>query len=227
MRRLAKPFAWILLLIGVVLIVREHGLPDFARTLAPFDPAGKAAFDRWQANDPDAAEAFAGLKAFLAEQEVDDAVPAWQLTRIDRFYAERCDLPIFRVPPEELWPNIVPALRLVRDEVEPAVGPVAVQSSYRTPELNGCARGASGSRHLRFEALDLRLDGGVRDLPGLYRDLCDLHAAVGPRTGMGLGAYYDLNDDGFNRGGRFHIDAAGYRSWGRSYTSASSPCGRL
>ena len=225
--RFAGRAVWLLLLAAAALVMWERGLPDWRAPIVAVDPAGRIAFDAWLAQDEQAAADFAELEAFLNREDVDDAVPAWQLTRIDKFYAERCDLPVFRVPPRDLWPNVVLALRLLRDEVEPVVGEVAVQSSYRTPELNACAGGASHSRHLSFEALDLRLEGGTGDLPQLYRELCAMHAAVGPRTGMGLGAYYDPGDTGFNRGGRFHIDAAGYRRWGRTYTSASSPCGRL
>ena len=201
---------------------------DFLRApIAAIDPTSEAAFEQWVAEDDERRIAFQQFEGFLREEGVVGIVPTWQLTRIDRFYAGKCDLPVFRLPPRELWPNIVPALRLVRTHVEPAVGKVSVHSSYRTPELNTCAGGASRSRHLRFEALDLRLENPREDLRSLYRDLCAMHEAAGPGSRMGLGAYHDLDDGGYNRAGRFHIDAAGYRNWGRTYTSASSPCGRF
>lgn len=53
-----------------------------------------------------------------------------------------------------------------------------------------------------------------------------MHDAAGPGSRMGLGAYYD-SVEGEYSGGRFHIDGEGYRDWGRSYTSDSSPCGKL
>ena len=180
------------------------------------------AFDGWLAEEPERGTRFANFTAFLAEEGVADVVEPWQLMRIDAFYAERCDLEPFTIPPEELWPNVVPALRLVRDEVVPAVGPVQVLSSYRTPELNVCARGASRSNHLEFSALDLATVPRRRG-EALYRELCAMHEAAGPASRMGLGAYYDPSDEGF-AGGRFHVDGEGYRSWGRGYSSASSPC---
>lgn len=225
LKRLVSTLLWLALFAAVVWIVWDRGV--LRVPLAAIDPSGESAFEQWLDEEPERRAEYRALQAFLAENDAAGIVPAWQLARVDRFYAERCGLPIWRLPPRDLWPNVLPALRLVRDEVVPAVGPVAVQSSYRTPELNVCARGASQSRHLRFEALDLRLETPRADVASLYRDLCAMHDAAGPASCMGLGAYYDFNDDGFNRGGRFHIDGAGYRTWGRTYTSASSPCGRL
>lgn len=223
--RIARTVFWLLLAGGLLLVLWQR---DILRTpTAMLDPSSEAAFEVWVEQDAERRVAFQQLQGFLREQGVEDVVSAWQLARIDRFYAQRCDLPLWRLPPPELWSNIVPALRLVRDHVEPAVGEVVVHSSFRTPELNACAGGASRSRHLDFEAVDLRLAQPRADLTGLYRDLCAMHEAAGAQSRMGLGAYFDFTDDGFNRGGRFHIDAAGYRSWGRSYTSATSPCGRF
>ena len=189
-------------------------------------PSGsKPAFDAWLQDDPDRAQAFMRFEDFLEGAGVGSVVEPWQLMRIDAFFARKCDAQPFAIPPKELWPNIVPALRLVRDEVIPAFGPVQVLSSYRTPELNVCAGGAGRSNHLEFSALDLATDP-YRGGEELYRELCAMHADAGRASRMGLGAYYDLAEGDYS-GGRFHIDAQGYRSWGRSYTSASSPCGRF
>ena len=222
LRRLAPTFAWWLVLIGAALILWNR-LPDLARLPGlPGASTSRVAFDAWVCEDTQRRAEFAELQAFLRAREVADVVPAWQLTRIDAHYAARCDLPVFRMPPRELWDNVVAPLRLVREEVEPVVGPVQVLSSYRTPELNACAAGASRSNHLDFSALDLATQDRRRG-EALYRELCAMHQRAGSASRMGLGAYYDLADPGFG-GGRFHIDAGGYRSWGRGYRSASSPC---
>ena len=221
-RRLAPRLAWLLLIVGLALVAWER-LPDLARLPGfPGDPTSRSAFDDWVRADPDRRQEFARLQAYLRTQGVSGIVPAWQLTRIDGHYAQRCDLPVFRVPPETLWPNIVAPLKLVRDEVEPAVGEVQVLSSYRTPELNVCARGASASNHLDFSALDL----ATRDRRGgaaFYQELCAMQDRAGAASRMGLGAYFDPVEPDY-AGGRFHIDAGDYRSWGRGYGSASSPC---
>ena len=185
----------------------------------------KPAFDAWLAGDEGRSQDFARLEDFLAEEGLSDIVEPWQLARIGGYVASKCDAEPFEIPPEDLWPNIVPALRLVRDEVIPTVGPVQVLSSYRTPELNECAGGATRSNHLEFSALDLATEPRTQG-EDLYRQLCAMHDAAGPSSRMGLGAYYDLAERGYS-GGRFHIDGEGYRSWGRSYTSSSSPCGRF
>jgi len=225
LRRFITWSFWFALIAALLFIAWQRDL--LRAPIAVLNPGTQAAFERWIAEDNERRVAFQQFEGFLRERRVESVVPAWQLARVDRFYADKCDLPVWRLPPRELWPNIVPALELVRAHVKPAIGEVSVHSSYRTPALNECAGGAPRSRHLGFEALDLRLVDPRGELETLYRDLCAMHAAAGPGSRMGLGAYYDHEDDGFNRGGRFHIDAAGHRSWGRSYTSASSPCGRF
>lgn len=226
LRRLAAPVLVAALLLGGILVIAERGWPGEPGTDVFAPPANsRAAFDSWLGRDAGRRTDFAAFEGFLGREGVGEVVPAWQLTRIDAFYVGDCDLEPFRIPPRELWPNIVPALERVRDHVEPAVGPVEVRSSWRTPELNACARGAARSKHLDFAALDLVTRDRQRG-EELYRRLCAMHAAAGPGSRIGLGAYFDPAEPRFG-GGRFHIDAGGYRSWGRGYTSASSPCRML
>ncbi|MXO90777.1 D-Ala-D-Ala carboxypeptidase family metallohydrolase [Pontixanthobacter aquaemixtae] len=207
--------------IGVALVPRVA--PEFVdQPFKPADPDGEAAFERWLVAGPDRASEFQKFETYLRSVGVGDVVPAWQLTRIDGYHAAECVLDPFAVPPDDLWPNIVPALRLVRDEVIPTVGEVEVRSSYRTPEGNSCLRGVSRSRHLTFSALDLVTADRQRG-EQLYRKLCAMHAQAGSRSRMGLGAYFDPQRPKLGTG-RFHIDGTGYRSWGHSYSAASSPC---
>ncbi len=223
LRRFVAPLLWGGFLIGVILIVAERGLPDLPGSPVFGPPAdSRAAFDSWLEEQPGRRVEFGEFETFLAGEGVGEVVPAWQLMRVDARYATQCDIPPFGIPPRELWPNIVPALALVRDRVEPTIGPVEVRSSWRTPELNACARGAAASKHLQFAALDLVTRDRQRG-ENLYRRLCAIHAEAGPPSRMGLGAYFDPAEPRFG-GGRFHIDATGYRSWGRGYTRASSPC---
>ncbi|MEL7738381.1 D-Ala-D-Ala carboxypeptidase family metallohydrolase [Citromicrobium bathyomarinum] len=210
---------------GLVWVNRDALFHEVSITLP--HSASRTAFDRWleegPEDEPDRAERYARFSAFLAEEGVGDVIEPWQLSRLDAYVAERCETDVFAIPPEDLWPNIVPALRLVRDEVVPALGPVTVLSSWRNPATNVCAGGASRSNHLQFAALDLATQPRRTDA-SLYRDLCAMHDAAGRASPMGLGAYYDPVEGEYS-GGRFHIDAQGYRDWGRQYTSASSPCG--
>ncbi|MEW4447478.1 D-Ala-D-Ala carboxypeptidase family metallohydrolase [Qipengyuania sp. JC766] len=224
LRRLATFVAAVALVGGVALVLVDRGLLPVAMRIpvSAVAPDSEAAFERWLAKEPERAPQFRKLQGFLQAQGVGQIVPAWQLTRVDAYYAAECGIEPFALPPEDLWPNVVPALRLVRDEVIPAVGPVEVRSSYRTPELNVRAGGAGGSRHLDFAAVDLGTQDRQRG-EALYRTLCAMHESAGAGSRMGLGAYYDPDEPGY-AGGRFHVDASGYRSWGRGYTRASSPC---
>ena len=150
-------------------------------------------------------------------------MPAWQLFRTDANYAARCGIGAFEMPAEAKWSAIVPTLRLVEQEVIPVVGPVEVFASNRSATLNDCVNGAKASRHLAFAAVDLVAPERA-DLRRLFADLCAMHSRVGPRSGMGLGAYYDPARPIASRHGRFHIDASGYRTWGFGFTRASSYC---
>jgi hypothetical protein len=145
------------------------------------------------------------------------------LLRTDANYAARCNLDAFAMPPKDKWPAILPTLRVVRDEVIPVVGPVEVNAAWRSDELNECVNGASRSRHLAFSALDL-IAPEREDKRAMFVDLCAMHAKVGARTKMGLGAYFDPSRPGRNKFGRFHIDASGYRTWGYDFTRKSSGC---
>lgn len=187
------------------------------------DPYSKVAFDRWLAEDSTRRAAFGRFESFLDQRGVRDVVPVWQLFRTDANYAARCGIGAFEVPDETKWPAIVPTLKLVRDEVIPKVGRVEVYASFRSDALNACANGAKGSRHLAFAAVDL-VAPGQTDKPQMFADLCALHRRLGPASGMGLGAYFDPDRPKLSRDGRFHIDHAGFRTWGFDYTRESSAC---
>jgi uncharacterized protein YcbK (DUF882 family) len=62
-------------------------------------------------------------------------------------------------PPQRLWKNIVPTLRVV-DELRASFGkPCRILSSYRSPAYNKAVGGAAQSQHLDFNALDITFDG--------------------------------------------------------------------
>lgn len=189
--------------------------------------SSKTAFEAWLLTDSGAdgskAERFAEFEAFLLHNDVGDVVPAWQLLRTDANYAKRCKLPHFGIPPREKWAAIVPTLRLVRDHVIPAVGRVEVNSSWRSEAVNACAKGAKGSRHLAFAAVDL-IAPEQTNKRAMFETLCAMHRSKGAAAGMGLGAYFVPAKPQSNIRGRFHIDASGFRSWGYDYSGASSGC---
>jgi hypothetical protein len=214
--RLAKPR------LGLALLATAL-LPACDGTALRPEPYSENSFRRWLAEEDGRQVRFDKFEAFLAEQRVADVVPAWQLLRTDAKYAARCGIVPFQLPAEEKWPAIVPTLRLVREHVIPVVGPVEVVASDRNDELNDCVNGASRSRHLAFAAVDL-VAPGRPDKPQLFADLCAMHQRVGAKSGMGLGAYFDPYKPFASAQGRFHIDQAGFRTWGFSFTRASSYC---
>lgn len=184
--------------------------------------SSQEAFARWLQDDAGRAESFGRFEAYLEAEGVSGVVPGWQLLRIDANLAARCDHPAFAMPSEDLWPRIVPALRLVRDRVEPEVGEVEVLSAFRAPAINDCVGGASASKHMAFAALDLATLDRQSDA-AFFASLCAIQQRAGADSGMGLGAYFDPADPDKSRG-RFHIDGEGFRTWGFDYTSRSSPC---
>lgn len=177
-------------------------------------PNPQSEFEAWLAAAPERAGAFQRFEAMLQREGVAGVVADRDLWLTDRKDPE-CVLELYTMPPEEIWPRIVPALRFIRDYVKPAVGDVAVASSYRDEVLNECVRGASLSAHRNFYALDLVPVDAAVSRERLIETLCPIHAREGPRLRIGLGIY---------RARRFHVDARGYRGWGEDFRSATFPC---
>lgn len=191
------------------------------------EPAhGREAFDRWLNRSAENRRNFAEFDAFLARSGVGDVVPAWQLTRNDSAIAAKCAGGSFAVPPRELWGNAVPVLAFARERVIPRIGPIEAISAWRSPRANRCSNGASASRHLTFSGIDfVALKRGENR--ALFAELCELQTRLGPASRFGLGAYFDPAKPDQNRIGRFHVDLAGYRSWGFGYRGAASGCRKV
>ena len=117
---------------------------------------------------------------------------------------QKCGAQPFEIPPSEDWPNVIQALRYIRDKVIPVIGPVEPVSVYRNPSLNQCAAGAPESAHRFMQAVDLvPLRPVTRD--AMMQRLCAAHARSGEGYGVGLGFYVGL---------RFHVDSRKFRTWG-------------
>ncbi len=179
-------------------------------------PTSEAAFKRWLAASSDRAPAFARFEAMLRDEGVEGVVPNRELWLTDRL-APECVVEPFVMPPEEQWPNILPALRFIRDHVKPAIGEVTVASGYRDPEFNECVGGAPRSAHRGFHALDLLPVNRAVSRERLIEVLCPIHAREGRAKHIGMGIY---------RARRFHIDGLRYRGWGEDYHAATFPCVR-
>ncbi|MGF1548984.1 MAG: hypothetical protein ACFBQW_00360 [Sphingomonadaceae bacterium] len=184
---------------------------------APAHPApgqSHADYLAWLAREPGQRMRVKSLRDHLQARGVADVVPTWQIVRTASMW-RGCMGPRFEVPPAAYWDNIVPTLRFIARNVEPALGPVRAVSAYRNESLNSCAGGAPGSAHRSFQGLDLV---PARALPrmSLLSRLCPIHRSAGEAAGIGLGIY---------QGVRFHIDANGFRRWGVSEPLDLALCG--
>jgi hypothetical protein len=180
---------------------------------SPSGPDGETEiFNTWSATPIHAADVKA-LSKYLESKDVGDVIPLRQLLRSDTNW-RKCAAEPFTVPPKASWPNMLSTLKLLRNEVIPLIGPVEALSVFRGANINTCIGGANRSQHMRFYAIDMRpTNGTTREQ--LIAKLCTLHARKGKALNMGLGIY---------KGTRFHIDTAGYRSWGHDHRAATSPC---
>ncbi|MBB3060556.1 D-Ala-D-Ala carboxypeptidase family metallohydrolase [Microbulbifer rhizosphaerae] len=144
----------------------------------------------------------AQLADFLERAGVGDVTPAANLLRQGPDWLD-IEEPPFALPPQDQWRNMVATLAMVRDRVQPAVGPVEIVSAYRSDSYNQKAGGANGRAHQTFCALDLVPQSNI-SRKELIEELRSLHARLGPESNFGLGVYSDV---------RFHVDTCGYRSW--------------
>jgi Peptidase M15 len=186
-----------------------------------------ADFQAWLTANPDQAVQFDALKAYLAREGVAEVLPLWQLIQTEtQEAATKCEIARYATPPQDMWPTMVPTLRLIRQEIVPLLGPVKVLSSFRTNAANRCSLGAPQSPHKRYSALDLAV---VNEMPQkeMFAKLCKHWYGLSPSWGYGLGAYYVRGYPAYNQEGRFHVDTLGRRTWGHSYGAYTSHCREL
>lgn len=102
-------------------------------------------------------------------------------------------------PPRELWPNIVPTLRIV-DELREHFGrSIVIISSYRSPQYNARIDGAAvKSFHMKFMALDITVAGKT---PREVHSVLQNWRSKGRFKG-GLGLYSTF----------VHVDTRGYNA---------------
>ena len=172
---------------------------------APYVTVGQdeMGYRNWYLAAPWHAGSVKSFNDYLTTYGVGGVVPTWQLLRTASDW-EKCGAQPFEVPPADDWPNVVQALRYIRDKVIPAIGPVEPVSVYRNPTLNQCAGGAQESAHRFMQAVDMV---PLRPITrtALIEQMCAIHARTGAAYGVGLGFYVGL---------RFHVDSRKFRTWG-------------
>lgn len=184
-------------------VLRPHPLPEsYQRWLSRVDSREISAYRHYLKSE--------GVRYIPSMDELLQTARKWQ----------ECNHEQYGVPPRELWSQMVPTLRVLDQLRERGIlQEFSVTSTYRDPELNRCAGGSSGSKHVFNAALDVRLEGGQAPLEqqaAVREQLCEFWKKRGEALNLGLGLYAS---------GQIHIDTQGYRTWGPDYTRATSVCG--
>lgn len=134
--------------------------------------------------------------------------------------ARRCGFEPYEVPPASLWQNIVPTLQMLQQLQKQGYLPysIVIRSVYRNPALNDCAGGAGESKHMTNGAIDIWVPENEANkwaIESTFDGLCQFWQSNGQAYSFGLGLYQT---------GSVHLDTQGFRKWGASHSSSSSPC---
>lgn len=174
-------------------------------------------FNTWLNSNRFRAQEVANYQRYLSSQlGAQNVPPLEQLLTTARSW-DRCGYEPYQLPPQELWSNIVPTLRLYSQLKSQGILPASsqIRSAYRSPGLNVCAGGASSSKHMSAGAIDIWVPE-YSDNPWLISDLqdnlCQFWQYQGQSYNFGLGLYSS---------GAIHLDTQGYRKWGFSRAGGS------
>ena len=177
-------------------------------------------FNTWLNSNSYRAQQVANYQRYLASQiGAQNVPPIEELLTTARSW-DKCGYEPYQLPPQELWSNIVPTLRLYSNLKSQGVLPPSsqIRSVYRSPGLNDCAGGANSSKHMTAGAMDIwvpEYDNNLWLLSNLQDGLCQFWQYQGQSHNFGLGLYSS---------GAIHLDTQGYRKWGFNHVSSSSSC---
>ncbi len=155
----------------------------------------------------------------IARVGAQNVPPLSQLLTTARSW-DKCGYEPYQLPPQELWANIVPTLRLYTQLKYQGIIPASteIRSVYRSPGLNNCAGGAESSKHMNGSAMDIwvpEYEDNLWQLSNMQDGLCQFWQYQGEGYNFGLGLYAT---------GAIHLDTDGYRKWGFNHASSSSSC---
>lgn len=177
-------------------------------------------FNAWLNSNSYRAQQVAEYQRYLATRVgAQNVPPLSQLLTTARSW-DKCGYEPYQLPPQELWANIVPTLRLYNELKNQGVLPVSseIRSVYRSPGLNNCAGGADSSKHMNGSAMDIwvpEYEDNPWQRSTMQDGLCQFWQYQGKAHNFGLGLYAT---------GAIHLDTDGYRKWGFNHASSSSSC---
>ncbi|MFK3989591.1 MULTISPECIES: D-Ala-D-Ala carboxypeptidase family metallohydrolase [unclassified Psychrobacter] len=177
-------------------------------------------FNAWLNSNSYRARQVADFQRYLNSRVGAHNVPPMsQLLTTARSWS-KCGYEPYQLPPQELWANIVPTLRLYGELKHQGILPISseIRSVYRSPGLNGCAGGADSSKHMNASAIDIwvpEYEDNLWRLSTMQDGLCQFWQYQGQSHNFGLGLYAT---------GAIHLDTDGYRKWGFNHASSSSSC---
>ena len=177
-------------------------------------------FNAWLNSNSYRARQVAEYQRYLSSQVgAKNVPPLSQLLTTARSWNE-CGYEPYQLPPQELWANVVPTLRLYSELKQQGILPASseIRSVYRSPSLNDCAGGADSSKHMNASAMDIwvpEYEYNPWQRSTMQDGLCQFWQYQGSGHNFGLGLYAT---------GAIHLDTDGYRKWGFNHASSGSPC---
>lgn len=182
--------------------------------------SGSMDFNNWLNSNTYRSQQVANFQRYLSSQiGAQNVPPLSELLTTARSW-NKCGYEPYQLPPQDLWSNIVPTLRLYSELKNQGILPASteIRSVYRSPGLNDCAGGAGGSKHMTAGAIDIwvpEYENNLWELSKVQDGLCQFWLYQGERDNFGLGLYST---------GAIHLDTQGYRKWGFNHASSSSAC---
>lgn len=198
----------------------DHNHDGYGTTDNNYNDAASMDFNVWLNSNSYRAKQVAEYQRYLSSRVgAQNVPPLSQLLTTARSW-NKCGYEPYQLPPQELWANIVPTLRLYSDLKQQGILPASseIRSVYRNPGLNDCAGGADSSKHMNASAMDIWVPDYEDNLwrrSTLQDGLCQFWQYQGNAHNFGLGLYAT---------GAIHLDTDGYRKWGFNHASSDSPC---
>jgi len=120
--------------------------PDAPRPKGPAKPIHVG-----PANDPETVALLSEMDDYFRSQGVDNTISAREVTVMRKTKSQAS-----AIPPRAYWPRMARTLRELWNPLRQRMGvPLTVRGGYRPPDYNAAVGGASGSRHVYFEAIDI------------------------------------------------------------------------